>query len=212
MENSVNFLEIAKFCKDEFEQKSAKSQQMSDYSLLYYVGIFEDGQMKISKTPHILSGATKCYLIHNWSQLKVSCWYDTYNVQSINEFGEVNEGDFDDEYSFSISAASFNVSPRVYLKRRGVALYSAKLWGSEISSDAVLARELNYIWSLYKKCKNECHSMLESQLLCKLAQKEQSIKTLEEKLETSSAKVLYLQSEISEYRTLLNDIKSALEK
>ncbi len=90
MENSVNFLEIAKFCKDEFEQKCAKSSHMSGYSLLY-VGIFEDGQMRISKTPHILSGATKCYLIHKWSQLAVSCWYDTYNVQSINEFGEVNE-------------------------------------------------------------------------------------------------------------------------
>jgi len=211
MENSVNFLEIAKFCKDEFEQKCAKSSHMSGYSLLY-VALFEDGQMRISKTPHILSGATKCYLIHKWSQLAVSCWYETYNVQSINEFGEVNEGEFDDEYSFSISAASFNVSPRVYLKRSGDSLYSAELWESGISSEAVLTRELNYIWSLSKKCKKECHSMFESQLLCKLAQKEQNIKSLEEKLESSSAKELYLQSEISEYRTLLNDIKSALEK
>ena len=66
--------------------------------------------------------------------------------------------------------------------------------------------------NLYKKCKNECHSMFESQLLCKLAQKEQSIKSLEEKLETATAKELYLQSEVSAYRTLLGDIKSALEK
>ena len=54
--------------------------------------------------------------------------------------------------------------------------------------------------------------MFESQLICKLAQKEQSIQSLEEKLETATAIELYLQSEISEYRTLLNDIKSALEK
>ncbi len=211
MGNSVNFLEIAKYCKDEFEQKCAKASHMSGYSLLY-VAVFEDGQMRISKTPHILSGAHKCYLIHNWSQLAVSCWYDTYDVQSINEFGEVGEGVFDDEYSFSISPASFNVSPRVYLRRNGEPLYSAALWASGISSDAVLTRELNYIWSLYKKCKNECHSMFESQLLCKLAQKEQSIKSLEEKLETATAKELYLQSEVSAYRTLLGDIKSALEK
>ena len=189
MGNSVNFLEIAKYCKDEFEQKCAKASHMSGYSLLY-VAVFEDGQMRISKTPHILSGADKCYLIHNWSQLAVSCWYDTYDVQSINEFGEVGEGVFDDEYSFSISPASFNVSPRVYLRRNGEPLYSAALWESGISSDAVLTRELNYIWSLYKKCKNECHSMFESQLLCKLAQKEQSIKSLEEKLETATAKEL----------------------
>lgn len=152
MGNSVNFLEIAKYCKDEFEQKCAKASHMSGYSLLY-VAVFEDGQMRISKTPHILSGADKCYLIHNWSQLAVSCWYDTYDVQSINEFGEVGEGVFDDEYSFSISPASFNVSPRVYLRRNGEPLYSAALWESGISSDAVLTRELNYIWSLYKKCK-----------------------------------------------------------
>ena len=124
----------------------------------------------------------------------------------------MGEGVFDDEYSFSISPASFNVSPRVYLRRNGESLYSASLWESGISSEAVLTRELNYIWSLYKKCKNECHSMFESQLLCKLAQKEQSIKSLEEKLETATAKELYLQSEVSAYRTLLGDIKSALEK
>lgn len=211
MGNSVNFLEIAKYCKDEFEQKCSKASHMSGYSLLY-VAVFEDGQMRISKTPHILSGAAKLYLIHNWSQLAVSCWYDTYNVQSINEFGEVGEGMFDDEYSFSISPASFNVSPRVYLRRNGESLYSAALWESGISSDAVLTRELSFIWSLYKKCKNDCHSMFESQLLCKLAQKEQSIKSLEEKLKTATAKELYLQSEVSAYRTLLGDIKSALEK
>lgn len=211
MENSVNFLEIAKFCKDEFEQKCSKASHMSGYSLLY-VAVFEDGQMRISKTPHILSGAAECYLIHSWSQLAVSCWYATYNVQSINEYGEVGEGVFDDEYSFSISPASFNVSPRICLRREGESLFSAELWESGISSDAVLTRELNYIWSLYKKCKNECHSMFESQLLCKLAQKEQSIKSLEEKLETATAKELYLQSEVSAYRTLLGDIISALEK
>lgn len=211
MEKSVNLLEIAKFCKDEFEQKCANASHMSGYSLLY-VAVFEDGQMRISKTPHILSGAAKCYLIHNWSQLAVSCWYDTYSIQSINEYGEVGEGGFDDEYSFSISPASFNVSPRVYLRRNGESLYSASLWESGISSEAVLTRELNYIWSLYKKCKKECHSMFESQLLCKLAQKEQSIKSLEEKLESATAKELYLESEVSAYRILLSDIKAALEK
>ena len=211
MEKSVNFLEIAKFCKDEFEQKCANASHMSGYSLLY-VAVFEDGQMRISKTPHILSCSAKCYLIHNWSQLAVSCWYDTYSIQSINEYGEVGEGGFDDEYSFSISPASFNVSPRVYFRRNGESLYSASLWESGISSEAVLTRELNYIWSLYKKCKNECHSMFESQLLCKLAQKEQSIKSLEEILESATAKELYLESEVSAYRTLLSDIKAALEK
>lgn len=54
--------------------------------------------------------------------------------------------------------------------------------------------------------------MFESQLLCKLAQKEQSIKSLEEKLESATANELYLKSEVSAYRTLLSDIKAALEK
>ena len=211
MDNSANFLEIAKFCKEEFEQKCSKSSHMSGYSILY-VAVLEDGQMRISKTPHILSNACRCYLIHNWSQLAVSCWYDTYSVQSINEYGEVGDGLFDEEYSFTISAAAFNVSPRIFLKRNGTNLYSSALWESGNSSDAVIMRELNYIWVLYKKCKDECHSLFESQLLCKLAQKEKNIRSLEMKLETASAKELYLQSEISEYSTLLGDIKSALEK
>lgn len=211
MDKSINFLEIAEFCKDEFEQKCSKASHMNGYSILY-AAIFEDGQMRISQTPHILSGAAKCYLIHHWSQLAVSCWYATYNVQSINEYGEVGEGAFDDEYSFSISPASFNASPRIYLRRKGESLYSAGLWESGISSDTVLSRELNYIWSLYNKCKKECHSAFESKLLCKLAQKEKSITSLEEKLETATEKELYLQNELSAYRTLLDDIKSALEK
>ncbi len=210
MDNSTNFQDIAKYCKDEFEQKIEKASNKTSYTILY-VAINEDGQLRISKTPHILSGATVCYLIHSWSQLAVSCWYDTYSVQSINKNGEVGEGQFDEEYSFFISAASFNCSPRIFFQRNGNKLYSAKLWESGRTTEQVLTRQLMFIWELYNKCKESCTSMYESQLYCKLAEKEGAIKDLEEKLKESTIKEQYLESEISQYRSILNEVKSLME-
>ena len=74
----------------------------------------------------------------------------------------------------------------------------------------VLAKRLAYIWDLYRKCKERCTTRYESELYCMLA-REQDIKDLEERLADSTLKEQYLHAEISQYKGLLDDIRSAIK-
>ena len=206
MENKVDIREIAEYCKNEYQQRCKESKYMDSYKI-HYVAISADGKMKVSKTPHILEGVEECYLIHSWQQLASTCWYETYGIQRINTDGEVEDGVFDDEYSFRIYAARFNTPEMISFRRNGQELYCNSLWSR---GTYVLARRLEYVWELYKKCKKECKTQYESELLCKLADKEESIKELEGMLEESTVKEQYLREQISQYRTLLDDIKSTI--
>lgn len=205
MENTVDLREIAQYCKNEYQQECEKLEYRCHYST-QYVSISEEGEMKVSKTPHILANAERGYLIHSWSERAVSCWYATYAVQSINKDGEVRGGEFDDEYSFYICDAGFNRAPSIEFKRNNTILYSESFWGGD-----ELAKILERIWNLYNKCKSECKTFYESQLLCRLAKKDKTIKELEENLANSTLKEQYLRSEVSQYRELLDDIKLALK-
>jgi hypothetical protein len=120
----------------------------------------------------------------------------------------VEGGLFDDEYSFYIRAARFNTSEKICFIRNGHELYCESLWSR---GTYVLARRLEYVWELYKKCKKECKTQYESELLCKLAEKEESIKDLESSLADSTIKERYLRDEVAQYRTILEEIKSALK-
>lgn len=207
MENQVNIMEIAQYCKNEFEQRCNNSDYMSSYTILY-IAISNDEKMRISRTPHILADAKQCYLVHMWAQKAVSCWYDTYEVQSINSYGEVGSGQFDDEYSFSISAAGFNRSPEIYLKRNNNILYSSRLWDYGHNAEAKM---IEYVWDLYNKCKSETKTQFESELLCKLASKDETIRALEKRLEDITLKEQYIRDEVREYRNLLDEIKLAIK-
>ena len=207
MENKIDIREIAQYCKNEYQQKCDKTKYMRDYSI-YYVAISANGQMKLSQTPHVLAGVDECYLIHKWSELASTCWYATYDIQRINVNGLVEGGVFDDEYSFRISAAKFCEDESIIFKRNGHVLYAESLWSR---GTYVLAKRLEYIWELYKMCKKECKTQYESELLCKLADKEESIKELEERLADSTIKEQYLRDEVAEYRKLLDEIQSALK-
>jgi hypothetical protein len=208
MDNKMDIREIAQHCKNEYEQRCQKTEYMSGYSI-HYVAITDGGKMRVSKTPHILDGVDQCYLIHSWSQKAVSCWYETYAVQSINVYGEVGSGNFDDEYSFSISAAGFNRPEMINLRRDGNILYSESLWNHGAYA---LGEKLQHVWDLYNKCRKECKTHFESELLCELASKNDLIKVLEEIRDSSTAKELFLKEQICQYRSLLDEIKSALKK
>jgi formate-dependent nitrite reductase cytochrome c552 subunit len=96
----------------------------------------------------------------------------------------------------------------ISFRRNGHELYCESLWSR---GTFVLARRLEYVWELYKKCKKECKTQYESELLCKLAEKEESIKDLESSLADSTIKERYLRDEVAQYRKILEEIKSSLK-
>lgn len=200
MRTTVDFLELATYCKQEIEQKCAVSDRKGNYEILY-VAIYDDDSIKISRTPHILKSAKRCILVHSWMQLASTISYDTYLVQCINEDGAVLQNALDNDYSIDISPASFNRAAQIYLERNATTIYHDGIWPS------IIHKRLKYVWGLYKKNKTECKTLKESQLLGELARSEQTIEELESKLADSSVNELLLKAEAEQYRSLLDEIK-----
>ena len=209
MGSPVNFIEIAKYCKEEKEQECRKSGYKNNYSMLY-IAIHDDERISVSQTPHMLKSATRCILIHRWDEIAVTNGYAHYFIQSINSKGEVGGGNIDEEYSLHISAEFSSYPPRLYLSIKEQTIYSMSLGGHGMSYQDALCQELIKVWDLYKKCKEKCKTLFEAQLLGSLTYKEGTIKALEEKLELMSVKEAYLQREIGQYRSLLDEIKTLL--
>lgn len=200
---TVDFLELATYCKQDIEQKCAESDRKRDYEILY-AAICDDDSIKISRTPHILKSAKRCILVHSWLQLASTISYDTYLVQCINENGEVIQNALDSDYSINISPSSFNNYARIYLSRNTYTIYQDTIWSN---CKNILHKKLTYVWNLYKKSKTECKTLKESQLLGELARSEQTIEELESKLADSSVNELLLKAEAEQYRSLLDEIK-----
>lgn len=207
MDTKVDFLELAAYCKQEIEQKCAESNRKHHYEILY-AAILEDESLRISTTPHILRDAKRCILIHSWRQLAATIYYDTYLVQFINEDGEVLQEKLDSEYSIHISPSSFNCSAIISLSRCSKMVYSAKLWSN---GELLLPLRLRYVWDLYKKCKAECQSLKESQLLGRLAKANQNIEELNSQLADSSVNEELLKEEVRQYRSILDEIKNLVD-
>lgn len=201
--STVDFIDLAAYCKQEIEQKCAESDRKRDYEILY-VAICDDDSIKISRTLHILKSAKQCILVHSWLQLASTISYDTYLVQCINEDGEVLQNDLDSDYSIHILPSSFNSSARIYLKRNATTVFQDKIWSN---GKNVIHKRLVYVWNLYKKSKIECKTLKESELLGKLARTEQTIEELEGKLADSSVNEQLLEAEVRQYRSILDEIK-----
>lgn len=201
MNNSIDLLEIAEFCRNEIAQKCEQSDRKYGYHILY-VAIMEDSTIKVSETPHILKNAVKCVLIHSWNQLAATIYYDTYLVQFINSDGTVHESMIDDEYSLEICASSYNCPARLFLCRKGEKVYSKQLYYN-VSLDSLIP----FVWKLYLKCKDESSSLLESKLIGEIAEKNETINSLEEDKKSQSFRERILEDEIKQYKALLDEIK-----
>jgi hypothetical protein len=209
MANSIDLCKIAKYCRDEQEQKCLQTKYKVNYSILY-VAIYDNERIRVSQTPHILVNAQRCLLVHSWDEIAVTNGYAHYFIQSINSSGEVGGGNLDEDYSICISPEFSREPPRLYLDRKTFGIYSVNLGGHGMSYMDALSRELVKIWDLYKKCREKCKTPYEAQLLGSLAYKEGTIKDLEKKLESMSVKEAYLQRETGQYKSLLDEIKALL--
>lgn len=209
MANSIDLCKIAKYCRDEQEQKCLQTKYKVNYSILY-VAIYDNERIRVSQTPHILVNAQRCLLVHSWDEIAVTNGYAHYFIQSINSNGEVGGGNIDEEYSLYISSEYSHEPPRLYLSIKGNNISSVSLGGHGMSYRDALCRELVQMWDLYKKCKEKCKTLYEAKLLGYLAYKEGTVKELEKKLESMSVKEAYLQREIGQYKSLLDEIKALL--
>lgn len=192
----INFIELATFCQNEKREAYEKMNNTS-YAFTIFIAIAEDNQALASRTPHILSNAQKCIFIHARSTLAITNRYNWYDVQFINEFGQVLEDALDDEFTLDVYAYGGYSNQRIALSADGIQYYSANM-----SCDNSVAE----LWKLYIRLK-DAKTRTERELISDLFRKDKRILELEKEVEDFKFKTHLLEEEKSMYKGLLKEVQ-----
>ena len=98
---NVDFVKLASYCIDEYRKTVSADGQ--EYIRTYCFAIKDDGSVISSMTPHILSDAKKCILIHEKKKYAVTILYSWFYVQYIDETGCVHDEKLDNNYRLYIT-------------------------------------------------------------------------------------------------------------
>lgn len=196
----IDFVELGKYCQKEYKD-SLEGNESNHYCRTLFVAIQNNNNVLVSITPHILSQASKCILIHERRSKAVSNWYSWYSVQFINELGEIFDSRIDNEFELSISAIGSFSNQQMSLSANHRVYYSSGgPWESCIQS----------FWDLYIRLKG-VKSNTERELVSSLFVKDNKILELEKSLSDFSFKTRLLENEKNQYKQLLDNIKEMIE-
>lgn len=192
----IDFVEIGKYCQEEF--KKEHNSERENYRKTLFVSIQDDNRIRVSTIPHVLSNASKCLLIHEYSALAVTNWYSWYKVQFISEEGEVLDERLDEEFKLWTNTVAGWKNQYLELYADDSKYYSCEApWNKE---------DIQSVWNLYvrlKQASTEC----ERSLIASLFEKDQTILELEKANRNFEYKVQMLEEERDLYKGILDDIK-----
>ena len=192
----INYFELATFCQNE-KRETYENMNDTRYAFTIFVAITKDNQVLASRTPHILSNANKCILIHTRSTLAITNRYNWYDIQFINEYGQVLEDALDDEFSLEVCAYGGYANQRIDLSADGMQYYSASMPCDNSIAD---------IWKLYLRLK-EAKTRSERELISELFRKDRQILELEKEVENFKFTIHMLEEEKLMYKSLLKEIQ-----
>lgn len=192
----INFIELATFCQNE-KRETYENMNDTRYAFTIFVAITKDNQVLASRTPHILSNAHKCILIHTRSTLAITNRYNWYDIQFINEYGQVLEDALDDEFSLEVCAYGGYANQRIDLSADGMQYYSASMPCDNSIAD---------IWKLYLRLK-EAKTRSERELISELFRKDRQILELAKEVENFKFTTHMLEEEKLMYKSLLKEIQ-----
>lgn len=198
---NIDFVELGTYCQTEY--KKSLDSQKDKYQKTLFVAIKDDNSISISATPHILSDASKCILIHERLSKAITNWYSWYVIQFINENGKVLVNRLDDEFELCTVACGAYNNQWLELRSDHKAYYSCKASWKE--------SDIQSIWNLYIRLKNT-ETKSERELISSLYKKDQRILELERANEEFEYRMQWLENEKKMYKGILDDIKNLLEQ
>ena len=192
---NVDFVELAKFCQQNFKEKHEKEGER--YIDTLFVSIDETGSIKHSKTPHILDDAYQCILVHQRSKLALRNWYSWYSVEFIDKDGCLHTARLDNDFRLSVNSWGSFSSQVMCLYYANDELYWFG-WPFE--------KNIAKVWELYSKVK-DIKSESEIKLIAELYRKDDKIFELQKENENFKFTNLLLEQEKQQYQGLLDEIK-----
>jgi len=194
--DKIDFVELASFCAKQY--KDSFHGYGYCYEHTHFISIADDNEIKCSTTPHILSNATECILIHECTSLSEHF----HKVEYINEDGCVTDGNLTAVLSLKIDRICKNNNPSLSLKYDDDVLYWVyKPWADNIPK----------LWKLYSQLRDKT-SEAEIKLIARLYRKDEDILRQKEEIEDFKFTNHLLEQERNQYKELLDEIKEALNK
>lgn len=209
MENNIDFIELANYCKKEKSDSSDHNTKW--YRGTFYAAIHDDDSMVVSKTPHILKSAKKCILVHDMRYKAVTLTYDCYSVQILNSNGVVTEKDLEDGFRIGITDGRFNYAPEMYIEYQNKLIFRTR-YDFNGKNPWEWEKILPDIWKLYLRLKKECVNLHEMEMFCDIVKKGNEIVDLNEKLDQEKYKNQQKDLQIQAYKSLLDEIKKLVEQ
>ena len=197
---NIDFVELGTYCQTEY--RKTLNHLTDKYLKTLFVAIKDDNSISVSATPHILSNASKCIMIHERLSLAISNWYSWYVVQFINENGEVLVNRIDNDFELHTVSCDGYDSQWLELCADNRTYYSCKAHWKE--------DDIKSIWELYVKLK-QATTKCERNLIASLFEKYKTILEWEKANQNLEHKTQLLENEKIMYKEILDDIKLFFE-
>ena len=197
---NIDFVELGTYCQTEY--RKTLNHLTDKYRKTLFVAIKDDNRISVSTTPHILSNASKCIMIHERLSLAISNWYSWYVVQFINENGEVLVNRIDNDFELHTVSCGGYDSQWLELCADNRTYYSCKAHWKE--------DDIKSIWELYVKLK-QATTKCERNLIASLFEKYKTILEWEKADQNLERKTQLLENEKIMYKEILDDIKLFFE-
>lgn len=190
-----SFKDIAKYCIERY--KNSLDNESEKYVSTLYVSIDEHDFVDCSTTPHILSQARKCILIHSRKALAVTNWYTWYKVEYIDEEGCVTDGFLGKEFRIYANYSGSFADQKIYLCHRDLEIYSCP---------APFADKMQKVWDVYLRAR-KMSSQEARELMADLIYKDEQILELEGDIANLKFTNILLEKQKKQYRGLLKQIE-----
>lgn len=194
---NINFIELAIYCQQLYEE-SLDGHEHDKYKSTLYFAIDENNDIFSSTIPTILKNARKCILVHERRSYAISRWHSWFEIDYINENGEVFRNKIDDEIRIFITKCGSYANQKLRLAdNEGYVYYLAgSPWDITIKK----------AWKLYLQLK-EAKTKSERTLISRIYKANEDIfeqKKLNEELKYTK---ILLEQERDMYKGLLDEIQ-----
>ena len=200
-----SFKDIAKYCVERY--KTSLDEESERYVGTLYVSIDEHDFVDCSTTPHILSQATKCILIHSRRALAVSNWYTWYKVEYIDEEGCVTDGMLGNGFRLHSTYRGSYMDQRLNLLHDKDINETTLIY----SVPAPFEDKMQKVWNLYLRAK-KAQSQASLELMSELIEKDETILELEGEIANLKFTNILLEKQKKQYRGLLRQIREMVDE
>ena len=170
-----------------------------------YVAIQEDNHVSCSIYPIVLENAKHCFLVHRRSELAERRYYDWFDVEYINEYGEVYEESIDKDFNLFVRHLESYRYQVLHLTSGGVDYKCWPSWGNTASIQYCFQS----VWNLYNELK-KTETRKERSIIVQLYEKDEKILQQKKEIANFSYANALLEKERDMYKGLLDDIKKLL--